>query len=222
MLGLRQNVLEPWHRRGLGKLPINPRHQAQKIRWVTLHPAVSIKERKLKLKWNLDPDVVADRFPACSPKNIYCVYWSWKECYKRVPLNMRCETGVCYVNWKWRDSHEGLLAFPCALCEQLVNIRLLCCGGASKNLLKWTRSIQNSPKLGTFAMKPATITQIIRKQFVCVTEVWNRKNNSRQFICVIGTFTESTLSRRPSYTKQFLSESPAYQMSCVIGKSIPK
>ena len=40
----------------------------------------------------------------------------------------------------------------------------------------------------------------------------------RQPMCVIGECTESTLWRRPSYTKTILPESPVQQMSCAIGK----
>ena len=43
-------------------------------------------------------------------------------------------------------------------------------------------------------MRPEMITQIIRKQFFCVTNVRAiGKLIPRQLICVIGTFTESTL-----------------------------
>ena len=46
-------------------------------------------------------------------------------------------------------------------------------------------------------MRPESITQIIRKQFFCVTDVCAiGKFIPRQLMCVIGTCTESTLSRR--------------------------
>ena len=52
------------------------------------------------------------------------------------------------------------------------------------------------------AMRPEMITQIIQKQFFCVTDVCAiGKVIPRQLMCVVGTCTESTLWRRPNYTK---------------------
>ena len=63
------------------------------------------------------------------------------------------------------------------------------------------------------------ITQIIWKHFFCVKDVSAiGKLVPRQLICVISTFTKSTLWRRSNYTKEFLPESPVQQMSCAIGK----
>ena len=43
-------------------------------------------------------------------------------------------------------------------------------------------------------MRPEMITQIIRKQFFCVTDVLAiGKLTLREFLCVIGTLTENTL-----------------------------
>ena len=49
----------------------------------------------------------------------------------------------------------------------------------------------------------------------------NWQTNSRRILVCNWTLTESTLWRRPNYTKQFLPESPVQQMSCAIGKVLP-
>ena len=49
-----------------------------------------------------------------------------------------------------------------------------------------------------YTMGPEMITQIIRKQFLCVTDVCViEKLIPRQLMCVIGASTESTLCKRP-------------------------
>ena len=47
-------------------------------------------------------------------------------------------------------------------------------------------------------MRPEMITQIIRKQFFCVTDVCAiGKLIPRQLMCVIGAFTENTFKGAP-------------------------
>ena len=51
-------------------------------------------------------------------------------------------------------------------------------------------------------LRPETITNIVRKQLFCVTDVRAiGKVIPRQLMCVMGTFTGSTLWRRPDYTR---------------------
>ena len=66
------------------------------------------------------------------------------------------------------------------------------------------------------------ITHIIQKQFFCVTDVRAiGKFIPRKLLCVLHAFTESTLWRRPNYTKEFLAGSAVQQMSCAIGHEFP-
>ena len=67
------------------------------------------------------------------------------------------------------------------------------------------------------------ITQMIRKRFFCVTDVhviW--KLIPRQFMCVIGAFTESTLWRRPNKTKNSCQKALCNRCPLLSKKSIPK
>ena len=60
-------------------------------------------------------------------------------------------------------------------------------------------------------MRPEMITQIVWKQFFRVANVRViRTLLPRQCLCVISAFTESTLWRRPNYTKQI----PAQKAPC--------
>ena len=66
------------------------------------------------------------------------------------------------------------------------------------------------------------ITQIIRKQFFCVTDVRViGKLIPGQSMCNWRVRTKYPI-KAPNYTKEFLPESPVQQMSCVIGKLIPR
>ena len=58
--------------------------------------------------------------------------------------------------------------------------------------------LKRGPEFAQNTMGPEMITQIIRKQFFCVTDVCViGKLIPRQLMCVIGASTESTLCKRP-------------------------